>query len=200
MLEAVTRMRYDLKNGLPENFVYAASTVVSYRREFAEEAEGLVNARIELEDPKAAYRDYEYISVVEKERVKLPVELEVECSFDKFGAPLIVFSEEITEKENGWKEYGEHYEVVLFESGINIWHITPKKEGGQQAEAVCKARLPFPAGQWTKMKVKLTREGIEAQAGELTAKGEAKLPERMYAGFTACEGINHFRYYSREEI
>ena len=135
-----------------------------------------------------------------KERVKLPVELEVEYSFDKFGAPLIVFSEEMTEKENGWKEYGEHYEVVLFESGINIWHITPKKEGGQQVEALCKARLPFEAGKWEKLTVRLTRDGMEAQAGELTAKVEIALPEKMYAGFTACEGINHFRYYSREEI
>ena len=193
-------MKYELKNGLPENFVYAASTIVIYRREFAQEADGLVNARIELEDRKAAYQDFEYISVVEKERVKLPVELEVECSFDKFGAPLIVFSEEMTEKENGWKEYGEHYEVVLFESGINIWHITPKKEGGQQVEALCKARLPFEAGKWEQLTVRLTRDGMEAQAGELTAKVEIALPEKMYAGFTACEGINHFRYYSREEI
>ena len=193
-------MKYDLKNGLPENFVYAASTVVTYRREFTQEEEGLVNARIELEDQKAAYRDYEYISVVEKERVKLPVKLEVECSFDKFGAPLIVFSENMTEKENGWKEYGEHYEVVLFESGINIWHITPKKEGGQQVEAMCKARLPFAAGEWTKLTVTLTKDGMLAKAGELEAKVECSLPEKMYAGFTACEGINHFRYFSREEI
>ena len=193
-------MKYELKNGLPENFIYAASTVVTYRREFTREEGGLVNARIELEDKKAAYQDYEYVSAVENERVQLPVILETECSFDKFGAPLIVFSETLTEKENGWKEYGEHYEVVLFESGINIWHITPKKEGGQQVGAVCKARLPFAAGKMTKLTVRLTRDGIEAQAGELTAKGEVKLPEKMYVGFTACEGINHFRYFSREEI
>jgi len=190
-------VKYDLKRGLPEHFVYAASTIVTYRREFQLDSDGLVNARIELEDKQAAYQDYEYISVVEKERVQLPVVLEAECSFDKFGAPLIVFSEEITEKGNGWKEYGEHYEVVLFESGINIWHITPQKEGGQQVEAVCKARLPFPAGEMTKLTVRLTREGIEAQAGELIAKGEVSLPEKMYVGFTACEGINHFRSFSR---
>lgn len=193
-------MKYELKNGLPENFVYAASTIVTYRREFTQEAEGLVNARIELEDKKAAYQDYEYISVVGREPVEVPVLLKTECSFDKFGAPLIVFSEEITEKENGWKEYGEHYEVVLFESGINIWHITPKKEGGQQVEAMCKARLPFAAGEMTELSVKLTRDGIEAQAGELVAKVSCSLPERMHVGFTACEGINHFRSFSAENI
>lgn len=193
-------MRYDFKNGLPENFVYAASNIVTYRREFQQEADGLVNGRIELEDKKAAYQDYEYISAVDKERVKLPVMLETECSFDKFGAPLIVFSETMTEAENGWKVFGEHYEVVLFESGINIWHLTPKEEGGQQVEAMCKARLPFPEGEMTKLTVKLTRDGIEAQAGELTAKVECRLPEWMHVGFTACEGINHFRYFAAESI
>ena len=192
-------MKYDLRQGLPENFIYAASTVVSYRREFAQEAEGLVNGRIELDDPKAAYRDYEYISVVEKERRRLPVELAAECSFDKFGAPLIVFSEHLTEKENGWIEYGEHYEVVLFESGINIWHITPKEEGGQKVEAMCRARLPFEAGKYETLTVRLTSDGMEARAGELTAKVECRLPEKMYVGFTACEGINHFRRFSVDE-
>ena len=193
-------MRYELKNGLPENFVYAASTVVTYRREFGVDENGLVNGRIELEDKKAAYQDFEYISAVEEERVKLPVELETECSFDKFGAPLIVFSEDMTQKENGWREYGEHYEVVLYESGINIWHITLKPEGGQKAEALCRARLPFEAGKWEKLKVVLTADGIYAKAGELEAKAVCSLPEKMYAGFTACEGINHFRTFSREEI
>ena len=193
-------MKYELKNGLPENFVYAASAVVSYRAEFRQEEGGLVNARIELEDKKAASQDFEYISVVEKERVKLPVELEVECSFDKFGAPLIVFSEEMNEKENGWKEYGEHYEAVLYEGGINMWHITPKKEGGQKVEAVVKAKHAYPAGTWLTMTVKLTRDGIEAQCGGFTARGECSLPEEMYVGFTACEGINHFRRFETESI
>ena len=191
-------MKYDLKNGLPDNFVYAASTVVSYRREFRTDGNGVVNGRIDLEDPKAKYRDFEYISAVANERAQLPVVLETECSFEKFGAPLIVFSETMNELDNGWKVYGEHYEVVLFESGINIWHITPKEEGGQQVEAVCKARLPFEAGKMTKLTVKLTRNGIEAQAGELTASGECALPEKMYVGFTACEGINHFANFSVE--
>lgn len=193
-------MRYDLKNGLPENFVYAASTVVTYRREFAREADGLVNGRIEMEDRTAAYQDYEYISAVGKERVKLPALVEIECRFDSFGAPLVVFSEHMTERENGWREYGEHFEAVLYEGGINMWHITPKKEGGQQVEALCKAREAFPAGQWLTMEVKLTRDGIEAKAGSLTARAEGRLPEEMYIGFTACEGINHFRRFSVEEI
>lgn len=193
-------MKYDLKNGLPEGFIYAASTVVTYRREFTREAEGLVNARIELEDKKAAYQDYEYISAVAGERMKLPVRVTVECSFDAFGAPLIVFSETMTEKENGWKEYGEHYEAVLYEGGINMWHIMPRPEGGQKVEAVVKAKNTYPAGKKLTMVVDITRDGVVAECEGFIAKGECSLPEEMYVGFTACEGINHFTRFEAESI
>lgn len=193
-------MKYDLSKGLPENFVYAVSTIVTYRREFTREEGGLVNDRIELEDKSAAYQDYEYISVVEKEPVKLPVELKCECSFDHYGAPLIIFSEALNEDGDGQYVYGRHYEVVLWEKGINFWDLTPKAEGGQETVSLLRAEKPFPAGVMTEMTVKLTRDGIEAQAGGLVAKAECSLPEKMYVGFTACEGINHFRSFSREEI
>ena len=193
-------MKYDLRQGLPENFVYARSTIVSYWAEFRQEEAGLVNGRIELEDKNAAHQDYEYISVVEKEPVSLPVELKCECSFDKYGAPLIIFSEALNEAGDGKYVYGRHYEVVLWEKGINFWDLEPKAEGGQNTVSLVRAELPFPAGVMTEMTVRLTRDGIEAQAGELVAKVECSLPEKMYVGFTACEGINRFASFSREEI
>lgn len=189
-------MKYDLSKGLPENFLYAASTIVHYRAEFHQEDGALVNETIKLEDLKAAYQNYAYISVVDKDPVALPVEMEVECAFDKYGAPLIVFSESIHELENGDMQFGTHYEAVLYESGINLWHLTPQEDGTQKTVNLCRAKLPFPAGEKLTMKVRLTREGIEAVCGELTAKAEIALPEKMYVGFTACEGINRFYSFS----
>lgn len=173
---------------------------MSYWAEFQREEAGLVNGRIELEDKSAAYQDYEYISVVEKEPASLPVELTTECSFDAYGAPLIIFSEALNEAGDGRYVYGKHYEVVLWEKGINFWQLEPKEEGGQKTTSLIRAETPFPAGVTTKLTVRLTRNGIEAQAGGLTAKVDCSLPEKMYVGFTACEGINHFASFSREEI
>lgn len=189
-------MKYDLRNGLPENFIYAASTLVDYRVKFHQEGEALVNEAIHLENPEAAFQDYAYISAVGCDMVTLPVEMEVECSFDRFGAPLIVFAESLRELENGDMQYGTHYEAVLYENGINLWHLTPLADGKQQTVSLCKARLPFPAGERLTMKVRLTRDGIEAQCGELVAQSRICLPEKMYVGITACEGINRFYSFS----
>jgi len=192
-------MKYELKNGLPENFVYAASAVVSYRAEFRQEEGGLVNGRIDIADPKEKYRDYEYISVVEKEMVELPVVLETECSFDRYGAPLILFAESMEEREDGRLVYGKHYEAVLWENGINLWQLEPVGEKDQKVTNLCRAAAPFEPGAMTRLTVRLDRDGFTAQAGELIAKGECSLPEKMYVGFTACEGINHFRSFSIEK-
>lgn len=193
-------MKYDLKTGLPENFVYARSNLLSYWAEFVRDETGLVNVRIELEDENASYPDFAYTSVVEKEPVALPVELKCVCSFDAFGAPLIIFSEALNPDGEGGFVYGKHYEAVLWEKGINLWQLEPKQEGGQKTTSLCRAEMPFPAGVMTELTVRLTRNGIEAQAGELIAKAECSLPEKMYVGFTACEGINHFASFERTAL
>lgn len=192
-------MRYELKDGLPENFVYARSTIVTYWAKFRREEDGLVNGRIDLEDKSAAYQDYEYVSAVEREAVFLPVEISMECSFESYGAPLIIFSEALNEGRDGGYIYGRHYEAVLWEKGINIWQIEPNEDGGQKTSALCRAEQPFQAGRKTKLTVRLTREGIEARADECVARAKCSLPERMYVGFTACEGINRFSWFSVEK-
>lgn len=192
-------MKYELKNGLPENFVYAASEVVSYRAEFKQEEDGLVNSRFVALNPEEKYKDYEYISAVAKEMVELPVVLKTECSFDAYGAPLILFAESMEERAGGRFVYGKHYEAVLWEKGINLWQLDPDGEGKQQVTNLCRAAAPFERGKTTELVVRLERDGFTAQAGELVAKGVCSLPEKMYVGFTACEGINHFRSFSIEK-
>ena len=56
-------------------------------------------------------RDYEYISIVTKEKYSDGVTIKTECSFDKYGAPLIVLTDDIQPDEQGKNRYGLHFEV-----------------------------------------------------------------------------------------
>lgn len=190
-------MRYELKDGLPDEFVYAASVKVPYRAAFEREEDGIGNV---LSAPPKGWDDYRYISAVLNKPVKLPAEIELETKFDAFGAPLVIFSESLDHLEDGRLQYGTHYEAVLYEQGINFWRIVPGGEKGQQVDNLCRAKQAMAAGEWTKLTVKITREGIEARANGLTAQAECLLPEQMYVGFTACEGDNHFRCFEVREI
>ncbi len=190
-------MKYDLTKGLPENFVYAASVRVPYRAAF-QQAEGEINNVFET--APEGWDEYKYISAVAGKKVRLPVEMELVTSFDSFGAPLVIFSETLNRLEDGRLEYGEHYEAVLWEKGINLWYLPLDENKKQTSVNICRATASFPGGEFIRMRVKLTREGIEAQAGDLIATAKCSLPEEMYVGFTACEGENHFREFVVNEL
>lgn len=189
-------MKYDLKNGLGEEFVYAASGKVPYRPPFWQEADGVSN---DYPTPPEGWDNYQYVSAVLKSPVKLPVRLAIDTRFDSYGAPLIVFAEKLDTLPDGRLQYGKHYEAVLYEGGINLWQIEPQGGDKQRVTALCKAKLPFPADTWTRLECEITPEGIVARAGELTAQAQCALPETLFVGFTACEGINHFRSFEVEE-
>lgn len=189
-------MKYDLKNGLGEEFVYAASGKVPYRPPFWQEADGVSN---DYPTPPEGWDNYQYVSAVLKSPVKLPVRLAIDTRFDAFGAPLIVFAEKLDTLPDGRLQYGKHYEAVLYEGGINLWQIEPQGGDKQRVTALCKVKLPFPANTWTRLECEITPEGIVARAGELTAQAECALPDTLFVGFTACEGINHFRSFEVEE-
>ena len=189
-------MKYDLKNGLGEEFVYAASGKVPYRPPFWQEADGVSN---DYPTPPEGWDNYQYVSAVLKSPVKLPVRLAIDTRFDSYGAPLIVFAERLDTLPDGRLQYGKHYEAVLYEGGINLWQIEPQGGDKQRVTALCKAKLPFPANTWTRLECEITLEGIAARAGELTAQAECALPDTLFVGFTACEGINHFRTFEVEE-
>lgn len=186
---------YDLKSGLGDEFVYAASGKVPYRPPFWQEADGVSNA---YPTPPEGWDNYQYVSAVLKEPLRLPMRLAIETRFDAYGAPLVVFSEGLTELPDGRLQYATHYEAVLYEGGINLWKIVPQEADRQQVTALCKAKLPFPANVWTRLTVEITREGIVARAGDLTAQAACTLPQELFVGFTACEGINHFRVFEAE--
>lgn len=189
-------MKYDLKNGLGADFVYAASGKVPYRPPFWQEADGVSN---DYPTPPEGWDNYQYVSAVLKSPMKLPVRLAIDTRFDSYGAPLIVFAEKLDTLPDGRLQYGKHYEAVLYEGGINLWQIEPQGGDKQRVTALCKAKLPFPADTWTRLECEITPEGIAARAGELTAQAECALPETLFVGFTACEGINHFRSFEVEE-
>ena len=189
-------MKYDLKNGLGEEFVYAASGKVPYRPPFWQEADGVSN---DYPAPPEGWDNYQYVSAVLKSPVKLPVRLAIDTRFDSYGAPLIVFAEKLDTLPDGRLQYGKHYVAVLYEGGINLWQIEPQGGDKQRVTALCKAKLPFPANTWTRLECEITPNGIAARAGELTAQAQCALPDTLFVGFTACEGINHFRSFEVEE-
>ena len=102
----------------PSDFLYAASARFNYRENFIQEPNCIVNR---YDDVRS---DYSYISMVMKDRLPDGASVSTTCSFENYGAPLIVLCEKLHTLPNGMLQYGTHFEVVPFEDGLNVWYLT----------------------------------------------------------------------------
>lgn len=140
-------------------------------------------------------KDWDYISVVTKAQYKTGITATLTCSFDSFGAPLIVFSDEIEEKENGKLFYSRHYEVVAYEDGINVWHIVPDPANVKRpihADLIGELHFPVEAKEKLILMVTFKQGGINISMCGKELSVAYDFPETFHVGFTACEGLNRF--------
>lgn len=177
-----------------DEFEYVYSPVCKTFNEFIQEDDHIRNLAID--------GDFEYISMISKARYTAGTKIYLKCSFDTFGAPIIVLTDDIF-SDGERKRYGLHFEVVAYENGFNVWRIVPAPE---------KIERPINA-------VKILAEQFEIKddsIAEITLKVEEKrfiidvngvkgivehedIPESFLVGFTACEGINRLYEFSIEE-
>ena len=124
---------------LEDNFIYVSSPASKSKKKFVQKdnyVENTYNDEIQ---------DFDYISMITKEKYEDGVTVKVKCSFDKFGAPLIVFTDDYKKLEDGSYQYGLHFEVVAYENGCNVWHIVPGKENEKSPIDVTKVNaIEFP--------------------------------------------------------
>ena len=163
------------------------------RKPFLQEEDCVVNDDVH---DRQDHMTYNYISLLSRKWFRAPVRLETECSFERFGAPLLVLSDDIIQTEDGYPAYGHHFEIVAFEEGFNVWELN----GRDKPILSGKGRFPVPAGSFFTLSAAI-REG----SADITLCGHTEtvslpaLPARFRAGITACEGVNRFRSFRAAE-
>ena len=135
-------------------------------------------------------QEYDYVSLISKERYTAGTEVEVSCYFEGSGAPCIVFTDDLGEGIS-FPEYGLHFEICIYQGGVNVWHILPNKERVECP--ITPTKLFFE--QWEVSKtgvdctVKFGRNSftVLVEGHSFTVANE-DFPEQFRVGFTACEG------------
>ncbi len=173
------------------DFSYVYSPIVKSYPHFKKETDCLVNRF----DGKIG--GFEYISIVGKKEYS-KAKITLECDFDKYGAPLIVWSGDIF--ENKGKDgkhhlfYGVHFEAVAWEKGLNLWYIVPfpeREEYPVKPTKLLGAEFEIEAGS----RIVMSAE-IESGKAVITVNGKSftvchpQMPKLFRIGYTACEGIN----------
>ena len=140
-----------------------------------------------------------YCALLTKEKFNGNITISSKMSFDHLMAPLIVIAPELGKSADGkYPELRDHYEIVLFYQGINVWHhryIDGKPSWYKLAYLKCdfKAKTVYDLS----VTLRHTKKGVQmiikcdgkefgcAMPKEFTAKD-------YFAGIIACEGVNRF--------
>ena len=155
---------------------------------FVQEEDALVNRR----NPSCE-TGYENASLMLKTPLCGNYHLEAVCSFDAWGAPLIVIAEDLSEDENGLLRYREYYEVVLYENGINVWRLRTDKNDHVTWKKLMSVDFPVTPKEKHTLSVDVLADSLE-----ITADGKKMslfLFERFpsyFVGIDACENVNRF--------
>ena len=180
-----------------DDFFYAYSPAAKAHKKFIQDGDCIRNSYNE------DISDYDYISIVTKEKFSSPVTIRTKCSFESFGAPLIVLSDDISKNADGTNIYGLHFESVAYEEGGNVWHIVPwpeRKECPRRSSLIGKTR--FPIDDNSLIDIEITIQGnqiISTINGNDFIVTHDDIPEKFHVGITACEGINRFYNFSVEK-
>lgn len=178
----------------PREWIYAASVKVPDRYRFVQESNCIAN--FPLKENPTSMSDYPYISMVGRQPLEGAFSVVTDCSFDSFGAPLVVLTGEPHTLPDGRLEYGEHFEVVAYEKGLNFWWLG-YEEGRHVVHSLLKASFPLEEKMVHRLKVTVSGSTLSAEIVGQSELYRVDCPalgaySRLYAGITACEGINRF--------
>lgn len=147
--------------------------------------------------------DFSYVSIITKKKYGIGVKATAKCAFEKIGAPLIVFTDDMTDEDGGTKLYGLHFEVVAYEGGCNVWHVVPNPEN--TARPIKSTKIGF--AEFEIQPDELITISVEFMKGKIAVDingnsfevENSDIPESFNVGVTACEGPNKFYEFTIEE-
>ena len=138
-----------------------------------------------------------YSAMVLKDRAEIGQTVSSTMSFDWRMAPLIVLAEKLDRSESDEPTLGEHWEIVLYDEGLNVWHHSIK-DGKPFWYKAAYLKVPFSRDTRYNLEVKVSkthkgvREMVVKCGGHEFGYVDNALPDSFYAGIIGCEGRNRF--------
>ena len=137
-----------------------------------------------------------FTSMVLKKKWHGDFHISAGMAFTDRMAPEVSLASNLGIDAQGRPEYEKRMEVVLFDQGINVW-LLDKVNG--KTTWIKTAYAQFPLQKNTPYQLQVTRKGKQltiAVGDHIFGYYEASLPDDLYVGVTACEGINRLYNFS----
>ena len=135
---------------------------------------------------------FDNVALLTPEPMAPGVTISTRCSFEHFGAPLILLAQAPEKDDNGALWIESYIEVVLYENGINVWEMYPDN-GQVRWKKLMSVEFAVAAGEIHDLSVTVDadRLHITAQGHKMSLYMPHMYPS-FHAGICACEGVNRF--------
>ena len=137
-----------------------------------------------------------YAAMIYKNPVTGNAVIKARMSFDYRMAPSIIIAEKPGVSKGGYPEFRTHYEIVLYDRGLNVWRHW-FKDGKQVWRKVGYLACEFKPNVQYDLVVSISFTG-RGPVWQVSAGGHTfgfiddLMPREYYAGIVACEGVNRF--------
>lgn len=169
-----------------EEFRYVYSPRFAMTPKFQQDKECIFN------EGDFSKNEFDYVSILTEDKFSAGVTIETTCSFEGYGAPLIVISDDVYKGQNDEWYYGKHFEIVLYQGGINVWRLD-LNQGIMKIENLIRFRFPVTTRNYHTLRVKVLEEALDITMEDASILLKVDdLPSEFRVGLTACEGINRF--------
>lgn len=182
------------------NFIMVKSPRFSHVGRFLQNGDHIVNfAPAGLSNDELLHCREAYAAMLTKTKYSGNVTVSSRMSFDHRMAPLIVIAPELGQSADGqYPELRDHYEIVLFDEGINVWHHR-YIDGKPSWYKLAYIKTSFSPQTIYDLQVTLTHTAkgpqlaIRCGGNEFGCAMPAEFTAKEYhLGIIACEGINRF--------
>ena len=159
--------------------------------------EGIINTTPKPDaQGRVRYGDESYAALVWKTPVEGTVEFSSVMSFDARMAPLLVIAPALEGLPDGRHELREHWEIVLYDEGLNIWHHE-YRDGKPSWYLAAYMKSRFEPGRRYDLRVRVAQRRQRRMLtvicdGRELGYFEPGLPERFHVGLVGCEGPCRF--------
>ncbi|MBU0713869.1 MAG: hypothetical protein KJ964_00760 [Verrucomicrobia bacterium] len=140
-----------------------------------------------------------YTSMVYARMVSTQFTLRATMAFMHRMAPLIVLAPVLGRSADGCPEYREHFEIVIFDKGVNVWRHAVDVRGKPVWTRAAYGLFPLKPGVTYRLEVVKIGKNLQVSVdGHTLGYHDEALPESCYVGITGCEGLNKFYDFSIE--
>jgi hypothetical protein len=107
------------------------------------------------------------------------------------SAPGIMLVQDWAPDAQGRPQYGEFYEVIIYEKGLNLWHHFAGEDGKRTYEKTSYSTFALQPDTHYTLQVRRQKQSLQMTVdGHIVGVLLKPLPDELFIGVEGCEGVS----------